>query len=176
MEKGDSPPMTMHGVSMSQPLFRDEVLKARRTRWLGGISLAQPLRLWILTGLAVMAASAIVLFVTLGTYTRRSTVTGQLVPTKGLATVVAPASGVVTRMDVAEGGRSPPAARWRRSPCRVPPKAAATRRRPWNSTCSNGRMVWSLHNRPSTHSCGRRRWAAAGPAQAQRRQHPRRRP
>ncbi len=90
---------------MSQPLFRDEVLKARRTSWLGGISLAQPLRLWVLTGLAVMAASAIVLFVTVGTYTRRSTVTGQLVPTQGLATVVAPASGVVTRMEVPEGGQ-----------------------------------------------------------------------
>lgn len=64
---------------MSQPLFRDEVLKARRTSWLGGISLAQPLRLWVLMGLAVMAAFVIVLFVTLGTYTRRSTVTGQLV-------------------------------------------------------------------------------------------------
>lgn len=90
---------------MSQPLFRDEVLKARRTSWLGGISLAQPLRLWVLTGLAVLAASTIVLFVTLGTYTRRSTVTGQLVPTQGLATVVAPASGVVTRMEVPEGGQ-----------------------------------------------------------------------
>jgi len=105
MEKGDSPPMTMHGDAMSQPLFRDEVLKARRTSWLGGISLAQPLRLWVLTGLAVLAASTIVLFVTLGTYTRRSTVTGQLVPTQGLATVVAPASGVVTRMEVPEGGQ-----------------------------------------------------------------------
>jgi len=90
---------------MSQPLFRDEVLKARRTSWLGGISLAQPLRLWVLTGLAVMAASVIVLFVTLGTYTRRSTVTGQLVPMQGLATVMAPASGVVTRLDVPEGGQ-----------------------------------------------------------------------
>jgi len=97
--------MTTHGDAMSQPLFRDEVLKARRTSWLGGISLAQPLRLWVLTGLAVMAASVIVLFVTLGTYTRRSTVTGQLVPMQGLATVMAPASGVVTRLDVPEGGQ-----------------------------------------------------------------------
>src|SRR5690606_9411810 len=59
----------------------------------------------VLTGLAVMAAFVIVLFVTLGTYTRRSTVTGQLVPMKGLATVVAPASGVVARLDVPEGGQ-----------------------------------------------------------------------
>ena len=90
---------------MSQPLFRPEVLHARRSSWLGGISLAQPLQLWVLTALAVVAAAIIVLFVTLGTYTRRSTVTGQLVPTLGLATVVAPASGVVARLDVAEGGQ-----------------------------------------------------------------------
>ena len=90
---------------MSKLLFREEVLKARRSSWLGGISLAQPLRLWWLTGFAVVAASAIVLFVTLGSYTRRSSVTGQLVPTRGLATVLAPATGVVTRLDVAEGGQ-----------------------------------------------------------------------
>jgi len=90
---------------MTQPLFRPEVLEAKRGSWLGGISLAQPLRLWVLTLAAVVAATTIVLFVTLGTYTRRSTVTGQLVPTQGLATVLAPATGVVTRLDVTEGGQ-----------------------------------------------------------------------
>ncbi|MEL1265173.1 HlyD family secretion protein [Pseudoxanthomonas putridarboris] len=90
---------------MSQSLFRQEVLDAKRGNWLGGISLAQPVRLWVLTLVAMAAASAIVLFVTLGTYTRRSTVTGQLVPTRGLATVLAPATGVVERLDVPEGGQ-----------------------------------------------------------------------
>ncbi|WP_334177727.1 HlyD family efflux transporter periplasmic adaptor subunit [Pseudoxanthomonas sp.] len=90
---------------MTQPLFRPEVLEAKRGSWLGGISLAQPVRLWVLTLSAVVVASAIVLFVTFGTYTRRSTVTGQLVPSQGLATVLAPATGVVTRLDASEGGR-----------------------------------------------------------------------
>lgn len=90
---------------MTQPLFRPEVLEAKRGSWLGGISLAQPLRLWLLTLAAATATTAIVLFVTFGTYTRRSTVTGQLVPSQGLATVLAPATGVVTRLDAVEGAR-----------------------------------------------------------------------
>ncbi len=92
---------------MTQPLFRPEVLQAKRGSWLGGVSLAQPLRMWVLTLVAVTIAMTILLFVTLGTYTRRSTVTGQLVPTQGLATVLAPATGVVARLDVSEGGRVP---------------------------------------------------------------------
>ncbi len=88
---------------MSQPLFRCEVLKTRDATWLGSVSLVQPPRLWLMTVSAVVAGATIALFVTLGTYTRRSTVTGRLVPTQGLATVVAPVSGVVTRVDVTEG-------------------------------------------------------------------------
>ena len=90
---------------MTEGLFRREALEARRTGWLGGISLAQPVRLWLLTALAIAAALLIALFLTLGTYTRRSSVSGQLVPSQGLATVLAPATGVVSRVDVAEGGR-----------------------------------------------------------------------
>ena len=90
---------------MSNDLFRREVLDAKRNRWLGGISLAQPLRLSVLTATAVVVALVVVAFVTLGTYTRRSSVTGQLVPSKGLAAVLAPATGVVSQLDVPEGGK-----------------------------------------------------------------------
>ncbi|QIL21159.1 HlyD family efflux transporter periplasmic adaptor subunit [Thermomonas sp. HDW16] len=88
---------------MSQLLFRKEALAARRTQWLGAISLAQPLRLWVLTLGAGMAALTVVLFLVLGSYTRRSTVTGQLVPNKGLVTVLAPATGVISQLDHTEG-------------------------------------------------------------------------
>lgn len=90
---------------MTQDLFRKEVLEAKRTSWLGGISLAQPLRLWLMTAMAITAALVVALFLTLATYTRRSSVVGQLVPAQGLAAVLAPATGVVSRVDVAEGGR-----------------------------------------------------------------------
>ena len=90
---------------MSHELFRREALEARRTSWLGAISLAQPLRLWLLTVLAVIAALAIIAFLALGTYTRRSSVAGQLVPTRGLATVLAPSTGVVADLRAREGQR-----------------------------------------------------------------------
>ncbi|WP_037082870.1 HlyD family efflux transporter periplasmic adaptor subunit [Pseudoxanthomonas sp. J35] len=90
---------------MSEGLFRREALDARRSSWLGGIQLAQPVRLWMLTLGAAIAASAVILFLVLGTYTRRSTVTGHLVPTRGLSTVVAPARGVVGSVEVQEGDR-----------------------------------------------------------------------
>lgn len=90
---------------MTQSLFRPEVLQAKRTSWLGGISLAQPIRLWVLTAFAAFVALAVILFLIFGTYTRRSTVVGQLVPVQGMATVLAPATGVVTRVDILEGER-----------------------------------------------------------------------
>ncbi len=88
---------------MTESLFRHEVLEAKRNSWLGGISLSQPLRLWILAGFSVLAALAILGFLILGEYTRRSKVTGQLVPDLGLSTIVSPASGVVTRLFPEEG-------------------------------------------------------------------------
>lgn len=88
---------------MTQELFRREVLQARRGSWLGGIALGQPLRLWVLTAAAAVVATAVALFLVLGTYTRRSTVVGQLVPSRGLATIPAPATGIVTRLDASEG-------------------------------------------------------------------------
>lgn len=84
-------------------LFRKEVLEARRNQWLGGISFAQPVRAWILGVFAFLVAGAVVLFLVFGEYTRRSRVSGQLVPTGGLVTVMAPSAGVVERLLVDEG-------------------------------------------------------------------------
>jgi membrane fusion protein len=93
------------GSASVESLFRKEALDAKRGSWLGSISLTQPLPLWVLTWFAALAALAIGLFLTLGTYTRRSTVIGRLVPSKGLVTVVSPASGVIARLDTVEGDR-----------------------------------------------------------------------
>lgn len=90
-------------ASMTDSLFRHEVLEAKRNSWLGGISLSQPLRLWVLAGFAMLAASAIIGFLVLGEYTRRSKVTGQLVPDLGLSTIVSPTGGVVGQLFPEEG-------------------------------------------------------------------------
>ncbi|MGM0658720.1 MAG: HlyD family secretion protein [Pseudomonadota bacterium] len=84
-------------------LFRKEVLTARQNEWLGGISLVQPVRGWILAGFAITAATLVLVFLFFGDYTRRSRVSGQLVPRAGLVTVMAPAVGVIQKMLVDEG-------------------------------------------------------------------------
>ncbi len=88
---------------MNHDLFRAEALQARRTSWLGDVSLAQPLPLWGLAAFVVSAAFAVLGVLYFGEYTRRATVTGQLVPDLGLSTVLAPAQGVVSRQFTEEG-------------------------------------------------------------------------
>lgn len=90
---------------MSAGLFRQEALDAQRSSGLGGISLLQPLRLRLMTLAAIAIAVVVVLFLSFGSYTRRARVAGQLVPTQGLATLVAPTSGVLEQLSVAEGDR-----------------------------------------------------------------------
>lgn len=88
---------------MTEPLFRHEVLASRQSRWLGGIVLGQPLTLSLLTGLALLATALVVGFLVLGEYTRRTRVTGQLVPVLGLASVTAPSAGTLAEVRVQEG-------------------------------------------------------------------------
>jgi len=84
-------------------LFRREVLEAKRGNWLGSISLAQPIRLWVLAALAATSAAVVLGFFTFGEYTRRSRVEGELIPDLGLSTVVAPSAGVVATLHAEEG-------------------------------------------------------------------------
>ncbi len=85
--------------------FRATGLHATSRGGLGRISLARPLHWKLLTLAGIGAAVTAVLFICLATYTRRSTVSGQLVPVQGLITVRAPISGVVSWLDVQEGDR-----------------------------------------------------------------------
>lgn len=90
---------------LSQGLFRQEVIDARRGEWLGSIIVAAPLSRWLLTTLAMTLATVILLFLFLGHYTRRETVVGQLVPSAGLLNVAAPDAGTITRLNVRDGQR-----------------------------------------------------------------------
>ncbi|HET6632447.1 MAG TPA: HlyD family efflux transporter periplasmic adaptor subunit [Rhodanobacteraceae bacterium] len=90
-------------MTIRQPLFREEVLAARRGEWLGAINVALPMSRWLLTGMTVALAGAIVLFLVFGQYTRRDRVPGQLVPSAGLIAVEATAAGRIRRVDVHQG-------------------------------------------------------------------------
>jgi membrane fusion protein len=87
------------------PLFRPEVMAGRRPRLAGEVLLgARPL--WgggVLV--AALLAGALVLLVLLGSYTRRATVGGQLVPVQGVMRIVAPQGATVIEQRVQEGQR-----------------------------------------------------------------------
>lgn len=88
---------------MSQGLFRQEVIDARRGEWLGSIIVAAPLSRWLLTALALALAAAILLFLFFGHYTSRETVAGQLVPSTGVLNIAAPNRGTITQLHVHDG-------------------------------------------------------------------------
>ena len=90
---------------MSQGLFRQEVIDARRGEWLGSIIAAAPMSRWLLTALALALAlaAAILLFLFFGHYTSRETVTGQLVPSAGVLNIAAPSMGTITQLHVHDG-------------------------------------------------------------------------
>lgn len=91
---------------MSQSsLFRTEVLQARRQQWLGAVALDQPPTQRWLVVLAVLACVGIGFGLSRGEYTRRTAVTGLLVPSFGVSTVTAPVSGTLAGVAVQEGQR-----------------------------------------------------------------------
>ena len=63
----------------ASPLYRSEVLDAKRNRWLGGLILRQPLSHWVLTWIAICTVSIAVAFLSLGEYARKARVEGHLV-------------------------------------------------------------------------------------------------
>lgn len=88
---------------MSQGLFRQEVLDAKRGEWLGSIVVATPLSRWVWTALVASLATTLLAFLAFGHYTRRESVSGQLVPSAGLINLAAINRGSVTRVWVRDG-------------------------------------------------------------------------
>ncbi len=85
------------------PLFRHEALAARRAPLLGEIVLMPGASSRWTALIALCVVLALVLLISLGTYTRRSTVGGQLFPAEGLIRVTAPQPGVVVEQWVRDG-------------------------------------------------------------------------
>lgn len=85
------------------PPYRTAALEARRISWMGDIVLVRPLSFALLCTGAAVCAAAVILFLCFGSYTRRSTVSGQLMPQAGLVKVHAPQPGVIVEKHVREG-------------------------------------------------------------------------
>ncbi len=88
---------------IAQPLFRSEVIEARRSQWLGTVLLTPRPSHRLFAVLALLAIAAMTALLTLGEFTRKASVTGWLVPEKGLVQIFAPQQGVVTEVFHAEG-------------------------------------------------------------------------
>ncbi|MCC8444810.1 HlyD family efflux transporter periplasmic adaptor subunit [Xanthomonas translucens] len=88
---------------MQSKFFRQEALDSTQSRWLGSFSISQPPALGSLCLVAALAAISVILFLIFGEYTHRSRVFGELVPAKGMSIILAPATGVLSRVDVQEG-------------------------------------------------------------------------
>jgi membrane fusion protein len=87
----------------AKPLYRSAALNARQVKWLGGIVLVRPISFTFLTAFSVILASIIVSFGIWGTYTKRSTIPGQLIPNTGLLKVYPTQPGIVMQKLVTEG-------------------------------------------------------------------------
>ncbi len=86
-------------------IFRPAALNARQTKWLGDIVLIRPISFAYLSTIAGLLALIVVAFLVWGTYTKRSTVSGQLIPDTGLVKVFVPQPGIVLENHVVEGQR-----------------------------------------------------------------------
>lgn len=84
-------------------LFREEALKAEKEKWLGQVIITSPVKLKFFVIFVVCILIALVIFLTTASFTKKQTITGQLVPDLGLIKVYSPQYGVITKADIEEG-------------------------------------------------------------------------
>ncbi|MDO8278385.1 MAG: HlyD family efflux transporter periplasmic adaptor subunit [Burkholderiaceae bacterium] len=87
----------------TERLFRHEVLEAQSTKLLGQILLTPRVSTFWASLLCALAALAIIAFLVLGSYTRRATVNGRLLPSSGVIRIYTPQAGVIHEKRVIEG-------------------------------------------------------------------------
>ncbi|MCS5708079.1 HlyD family efflux transporter periplasmic adaptor subunit [Candidatus Berkiella cookevillensis] len=84
-------------------LFRKEALEHSKNRLYGDVILLQPLSISVLVATVVIVCSLIIAMLFWGTYARKETVRGYVVPDKGIVKVYAPNPGTIYEVHVEEG-------------------------------------------------------------------------
>ncbi|WP_082601407.1 HlyD family secretion protein [Achromobacter sp. Root83] len=85
------------------PLFRHEAISATRPKLLGSVIITQPLTFTLLTIFFAGVGACLLVFIFTGEYTKRATITGQIIPDAGVLKVVSPAPGILVSKLVKEG-------------------------------------------------------------------------
>lgn len=88
---------------MSKKLFRDQALEAQKSKWIGEVILIRPFSFTILTLFVVIFTLILLAFIFLGSYTKRTTVQGLLMPNTGVIRVYSSEGGTVSRKYVKDG-------------------------------------------------------------------------
>lgn len=89
--------------SMSSALFRKEAVDALQYRWTGGAMAIRPVSAWFLTVFLSVVAALIVVFLFLGSYTKKERVGGVVMPVAGVVRLRAPENAVVSTIAVKDG-------------------------------------------------------------------------
>jgi membrane fusion protein len=84
-------------------LFRKEAIDNNRQRMYGDVLLIQPISFWVFTISIVVIVIVILLFLIYGSFERRETVIGFLVPDKGVAKIYTPYGGIVESKNIIDG-------------------------------------------------------------------------
>ena len=88
---------------MSKKLFRDQAIDAQKSKWIGEVILISPVSFMVLTIAVIIFTALLLMFIFMGSYTKRTTVQGQLMPDSGLIRVYATDGGTVKKKFIQEG-------------------------------------------------------------------------
>ncbi|ENU93605.1 hypothetical protein F971_00863 [Acinetobacter vivianii] len=88
---------------MRDNIFREEVFDERKNKWIGEVILIRPLSFTFYSIFSLFVVFTIVVFFICGSYTKRSSVQGQLIPSSGLVKVYSTEVGVILKKNVNEG-------------------------------------------------------------------------
>ncbi|HDD2124114.1 TPA: HlyD family efflux transporter periplasmic adaptor subunit [Salmonella enterica] len=85
-------------------MFRKEVFEERKNGFLGDVHISSPVSYIVLGVICLFIAGCILLFLFLGTYTHRETVSGVIIPSNGIVNITSgKSSGVITKIYAHQG-------------------------------------------------------------------------
>ncbi|MFV2949872.1 biotin/lipoyl-binding protein, partial [Pseudomonas japonica] len=93
----------MIDVGQGNSLFRSEVNPLRKKSYLGDVLIQQPLSFFVVAVIGVMLVCLILAIAFFGTFTKKSTANGILMPEHGMLRLSSSASGVIRDVLVKEG-------------------------------------------------------------------------
>lgn len=88
---------------MTNKLFRDKAIDAQKSKWIGEVILIRPFSFTVLTIVVAIFTVLLVSFIFFGSYTKRTSVKGLLIPNTGLIRVYSAEGGSVSEKFVKEG-------------------------------------------------------------------------